>query len=108
VEAVSDLRAKVGGGKDAGIVRAPYNATKYGEVEEDAELTDDIVRRLAHEDTIFGASSPEGANATQIVPADENALAFARNYTEILSIVYLGSAKAPGGFFPEGLNGLLK
>jgi hypothetical protein len=27
VQAVSDLRAKVGGGKDAGIVRVPSNST---------------------------------------------------------------------------------
>jgi hypothetical protein len=48
-----------------------------------------------------------GVNATQIVPADENAIAFSRNVTEILAIVYLGDAKTPGGFFPEGLNGPL-
>jgi hypothetical protein len=48
------------------------------------------------------------ANATQIVPADQNAIAFARNTTEILNIVYLGDAKTPGGFFPEGLNGIIR
>jgi hypothetical protein len=48
-----------------------------------------------------------GVNATQIVPADENAIAFARNTSEVLAIVYLGDAKIPGGFFPQGLNGAI-
>ncbi|HEV7301364.1 MAG TPA: ferritin-like domain-containing protein [Tepidisphaeraceae bacterium] len=40
-----------------------------------------------------------------IVPADPNSIAFVRAFEEVLSIVYLGSANTPGGFFPEGMNG---
>eukprot|EP00611_Tribonema_gayanum_P025312 TRINITY_DN5735_c0_g1_i1.p1 TRINITY_DN5735_c0_g1~~TRINITY_DN5735_c0_g1_i1.p1 ORF type:complete len:206 (-),score=69.84 TRINITY_DN5735_c0_g1_i1:383-1000(-) len=39
-----------------------------------------------------------------IIPTDENALAYARMATEVLAIVYLGSADVPGGFFPDGIN----
>ncbi|KAG5176765.1 ferritin-like domain-containing protein [Tribonema minus] len=39
-----------------------------------------------------------------IIPVDENSLAFARTATEVLNIVYLGSASTPGGFFPNGIN----
>ncbi len=43
-----------------------------------------------------------------IVPTDENGLAFARTTAEVLAIVYLGAAGTPGGFFPDGLNGSIK
>eukprot|EP00897_Mesotaenium_endlicherianum_P000143 jgi/Mesen1/10129/ME000075S09631 len=42
-----------------------------------------------------------------IAPADKHGVAFSRNYTQILHIVYLGGAKK-GGFFPAGVNGVLK
>jgi hypothetical protein len=40
-----------------------------------------------------------------IVPTDDNSIAFARTFDEVLNIVYLGSASTPGGFFPDGTNG---
>ncbi|CAM9362920.1 unnamed protein product [Phaeothamnion confervicola] len=43
-----------------------------------------------------------------LVPVDENAVVFSRSTEEVLAIVYLGSADAPGGFFPEGLNGAIR
>ncbi len=43
-----------------------------------------------------------------IVPADSNGIAFARNTDQVLDIVYLNSNKQPGGFFPSGLNGNIK
>ncbi len=51
------------------------------------------------------------AQATQLVDADANVLAFARNTTQVLNIVTGGGAttagtKATGVFFPAGLNGL--
>eukprot|EP00953_Heterococcus_sp_UTEX-ZZ885_P037744 19370-Heterococcus_DN1.PRE.2 len=67
-----------------------------------------MLHHHATTDDIFKTNSTSSANATQIVPADENALAFARNSSEVLAIVYLGDAKTPGGFFPQGLNGLLR
>ena len=42
-----------------------------------------------------------------IAPADGNAIAFSRNSTQVLAIVYLGG-KTKGGFFPNGLNGSIK
>jgi hypothetical protein len=42
-----------------------------------------------------------------IVPTDDNSIAFARTFEEVLNIVYLGSASTPGGFFPNGTNGLI-
>jgi Ferritin-like domain len=44
--------------------------------------------------------------AANIVPTDENGLAYSRSTAEVLNIVYLGGPGA-GGFFPNGLNGLL-
>lgn len=45
-----------------------------------------------------------------IVPADENAIAFSRTPTQVLNIVYLtpGDNPMPGGFFPDGLNGMIR
>ena len=40
-----------------------------------------------------------------IVPADENSIAFSRTPDQVLNIVYLGTD--PGGFFPGGLNGTI-
>ncbi|KAG5191724.1 ferritin-like domain-containing protein, partial [Tribonema minus] len=39
-----------------------------------------------------------------LTPADDNALAYAREAEEVLAIVYLGSSDKPGGFFPCGIN----
>lgn len=69
VNAISNLRASVGGGKDQGF--------------------------------------DEGIGAN-IVPADANAIAFARTTREVLNIVYLNANGTPGGFFPNGLNGNIR
>ena len=43
---------------------------------------------------------------TNIVPADDNAIAFSRTPGQVLNIVYLNPAKVTeGGFFPAGVNG---
>ena len=46
--------------------------------------------------------------AANLVPTDANSIAFSRSTDEVLAIVYLGDKSKPGGFFPNGLNGLLK
>ena len=62
VNAISTLRSKVGGGKDAGI--------------------------------------------RGLVPADSNAVVYARTTREVLNIVYLGGS-TKGGYFPRGMNGAI-
>jgi hypothetical protein len=59
--------------------------------------------------TLGGSSS--AVNATTIVDADPNVIAFSRTTTQVLNIVTGGGAatpgtKATGVFFPSGLNGL--
>jgi len=45
-----------------------------------------------------------------VVPTDENSLAFARTFAEVLKIVYLGgdSFLGSGGFFPKGVYGRIR
>ncbi len=43
-----------------------------------------------------------------LIPSGAGSLAFARTPTEVLAIVYLGSASQPGGFFPNGVNGVIQ
>ena len=47
--------------------------------------------------------------ASNIVPLDENGLAYSRTTGDVLNIVYLNSgAVSQGGFFPNGVNGNIK
>ena len=43
-----------------------------------------------------------------LTPVDSNAVAFSRTPTQVLDIVYLGKASTPGGFYPNGLNGVIR
>eukprot|EP00897_Mesotaenium_endlicherianum_P003072 jgi/Mesen1/2793/ME000170S01890 len=59
--------------------------------------------------TVSGAKDDQGIvvdGKYVIAPADTTAVAFSRNTTQVLNIVYLGN-KAKGGFFPNGLNGAI-
>jgi hypothetical protein len=48
------------------------------------------------------------AGTSNIVPLDSNGLAFSRNYSNVLNIVYLtNQSVTQGGFFPVGVNGTL-
>ena len=51
-----------------------------------------------------------GVGATSnIVPTDNNAIAFSRNTGQVLNVVYLNKAAVTaGGFFPSGVNGSIK
>lgn len=55
---------------------------------------------------------PTGSGATlasNIVPADADAIAYSRTPIDVLNIVYLNSGSVTsGGFFPNGLNGNLR
>ncbi|NAZ82812.1 ferritin-like domain-containing protein [Kineococcus sp. R8] len=45
-----------------------------------------------------------------LVPTDANSIAYSRSYNEVLNIVYLNADKGvtQGGFYPAGLNGVLR
>lgn len=45
-----------------------------------------------------------------LVSADENSVAFARTFADVLNVVYLGTTATPtpGGFFPSGFNGRIR
>lgn len=46
--------------------------------------------------------------SANIVPTDANGIAFSRTPQQVLNIVYLNPKGAPGGFFPNGLNGSIR
>lgn len=45
---------------------------------------------------------------SNVIPTDENGLAFSRSAAQVLNIVYLGGAAANFGFFPQQLNGVIR
>ena len=50
-----------------------------------------------------------GQLVSNIVPLDQNGIAFSRSPQQVLNIVYLNRATATlGGFFPAGVNGTLR
>jgi Ferritin-like domain len=49
----------------------------------------------------------KGKTEANIIPLDQNGIAYSRTTREVLNIVYLGGTKM-GGFFPAGLNGAIK
>lgn len=53
-----------------------------------------------------GITGPGGVS--NIVPTDSNGLAYVRNTTQVLNIVYASPTTTPGGFFPAGLNGAIR
>jgi hypothetical protein len=55
---------------------------------------------------VASGGSPIGVQ--KLVPGNEYAIVTTLNTTQVLDIVYLGSALKPGGFFPKGLNGSIK
>ncbi|ADV67817.1 ferritin-like domain-containing protein [Deinococcus maricopensis] len=55
-----------------------------------------------------GIADAPRPNESNIVPTDENGVAFSRAPREVLNIVYQKADAASGGFFPNGVNGNLK
>jgi hypothetical protein len=68
-------------------------------------------------DSLDGAGADKDQGITvgasgraNLVPTDENSIAFSRTPQEVLNIVYLtpGAGVSKGGFYPAGLNGEIK
>jgi hypothetical protein len=61
--------------------------------------------------SLGGAGLDQGigdANTSNLVPVDTNGIAFQRTPQQVLNIVYLNPNGKPTGFFPNGLNGVLR
>ncbi len=58
---------------------------------------------------MLGGGAEVAVSGSTIVPADTNSIAFDRNTSEVLHIVYAAGAGAvsKGGFFPNGMNGTI-
>lgn len=63
-------------------------------------------------DSLDGASDDDqgigDATTSNLVPADQRGLTYARTPQQVLNIVYLNPNGKPTGFFPNGLNGRLR
>jgi len=63
-------------------------------------------------DSLDGASDIDQGitmgGVANIVPTDANGIAFSRTTQQVLNIVYLNPKGAPGGFFPNALNGPIR
>ncbi len=60
-----------------------------------------------NDDVGLGVVANSLGNASTVVNADANTIAFARTTAQVLSIVYAGGTTS-GGFFSAGLNGTIK
>ncbi|MGH9502670.1 MAG: ferritin-like domain-containing protein [Terriglobales bacterium] len=60
-----------------------------------------------NDDIGLGVVANSLGNASTVVNADSNTIAFSRTTTQVLKIVYAGGSGS-GGFFPAGLNGTIK
>jgi hypothetical protein len=75
------------------------------------------VRQWVHDisnlrDAVDGSSDDDQPvvvdNRANIVPTDSNGLAYSRNTSQVLNIVYLGGSSGHFGFFPNRLNGSIR
>lgn len=82
----------------------PYGLTVTAVVQAISNLRDAVD---GPDDLDQGILAKGGMSLTEstLVPTDANGLTFLRDVSQVLAIVYLGAADAPGGFFPEGING---
>ncbi len=92
----------------AGVIRTVLNAIgqqpEMSEVLTIVQKISDLRDALDGEDDRDQGVVDESGNAN-LVPTDENGLAFSRTTRQVLNIVY-GAVDAPSGlFFPNGLNG---
>ena len=70
---------------------------------------DKITGKSADDDQGISPVTIQGATASNIVPLNENGLAYSRTTGQVLNIVYLNKAAVTmGGFFPAGVNGSIR
>ena len=88
----------------AGIVRsALYRKELWTETRKISNLRD-LVDGSSDDDQKIRVDK-----TANIVPTDENGLAYSRAAADVLNIVYLNPAQvSSGGFFPAGVNGMIK
>lgn len=73
-----------------------------------ADKISDARDSLDGPDDLDQGISPVG-NASNIVPLDKDGLAYSRTTGQVLNIAYLNKAAvSSGGFFPAGVNGMIK
>lgn len=93
----------------AAIVRT----TLYAKGIETPSLVDATEAISNARDSLDGATDDDQGirnigSASNIVPLDQNGLAYSRSTGQVLNIVYLnGTAVSKGGFFPAGVNGTI-
>lgn len=61
-------------------------------------------------DGLAGTSKDQGignAKTANLVPADQDGVAYSRTVPEVKKVVYLNSGGTKGGFYPDGVNGAL-
>ena len=95
----------------------PGSVAKYGlDIVATIQAISDLKNTLSNGTTtsygaqILGATSSQGIikdASANITAADANSIAFERNTREILNILYGAQGAASGGFFPNGLNGII-
>ncbi|WP_035613061.1 ferritin-like domain-containing protein [Haloferula sp. BvORR071] len=90
----------------AGTVRALI----YGAGTTAQNIANSISNLRASLDNVSAGSLDQGVTVggqANIVPADENSIAFSRTTRQVLNIVYGGINATSGLFFPNGLNGTI-
>jgi len=80
--------------------------TPYGPIRDVVQLISDLRDSVDGPDDLDQGLYAEDGKHTSLVPTDADALVYERDISQVLAIVYLGSADTPGGFFPEGINGV--
>ncbi len=95
----------------AGEIRTQLYAQKDVVVKAYGVTVETIVKKISDLRASVGGGKDQGINdggKSNIVVTDANSIAFSRSTDEVLRIVTLGGAGNKGGFFPEGLKGVIK
>jgi len=91
----------------AGSIRTLLSGPTYSAGLTNAQKISDL-RDTADGPTDRDQAPIDGSTGSNLAPTDSNGIAYTRNTSQVLSIVYLNAgltAASSGGFFPNGLNG---